>query len=120
VPGGWSAPGMRCVRLVGRRVHDPRVDLVAGGTVNYRRCLEVSQSESTVIPQKADFANVSDADLLQIAQDFEVVDKNEKTMLGQALDLRNSCGHPVKYRPGEKKVSSFIEDVLQIVFGVTN
>jgi len=68
--------------------------------------------------KKGDFANVSDSDLLQIGQDFEIIDKNDKTMLSQALDLRNSCGHPVKYKPGEKKVSSFIEDVLQIVFEV--
>jgi len=24
--------------------------------------------------------------------------------------------HPVKYKPGEKKVSSFIEDVVNVVF----
>jgi hypothetical protein len=36
--------------------------------------------------------------------------------LEEALNLRNRCGHPTKYRPGEKKVSSFIEDVAGIVF----
>ena len=48
--------------------------------------------------------------------DLSIFDKSEKRQLGQALDLRNDCGHPVKYKPGEKKVSSFIEDVTSIVF----
>jgi hypothetical protein len=66
--------------------------------------------------KKNDFSNVKDADLLQIAQDLTIYDKSEKKRLAEALDLRNDCGHPVKYRPGEKKVSSFIEDVTGIVF----
>jgi hypothetical protein len=44
-----------------------------------------------------------------------VFDRSEKKQLKQALDLRN-CGHPVKYKPGERKVSSFIEDVINVVF----
>ena len=29
---------------------------------------------------------------------------------------RNRCGHPGKYKPGVKQVSSFIEDIISIVF----
>jgi hypothetical protein len=66
--------------------------------------------------KKADFENVKDSDLIQIAQDFEIYDKSQKKRLSEALDLRNDCGHPVKYRPGEKKVASFIEDLIGIVW----
>jgi hypothetical protein len=66
--------------------------------------------------KKEDFAYVKDKDLLQIALDLSIYDKTQKTVLGHALDLRNSCGHPTKYNPGEKKASSFIEDVVGIVF----
>ena len=66
--------------------------------------------------KKGDFDYVSDAPLLEITVDLAVFDRSEKKQLKQALDLRNDCGHPVKYRPGEKKVSSFIEDVVNIVF----
>jgi hypothetical protein len=66
--------------------------------------------------KKNDFEGVKDSDLLQVAQDLAVYDKSQKRRLGEALDLRNDCGHPVKYRPGEKKVSSFIEDVITVVF----
>lgn len=66
--------------------------------------------------KKDDFAYVKDADLLQIAHDLTVLDKSEKTLLGQALELRNQCGHPAKYNPGVKKVSAFVEDVVGIVW----
>ena len=46
---------------------------------------------------------------------MSVIDKSEKGHLKQALDLRNDCGHPVKYKPRENKVSAFIEDVVSIV-----
>ncbi len=66
--------------------------------------------------KKGDFDYVNDAALLEITMDLTVFDRSEKKQLKQALDLRNDCGHPVKYRPGEKKVSSFTEDVISIVF----
>ncbi len=66
--------------------------------------------------KKDDFSAVKDIQLLTVAQELGIYDKSEKKHLQVALDLRNDCGHPVKYRPGEKKVSSFIEDVVGIVF----
>ncbi len=66
--------------------------------------------------KKNDFDYVKDAALLQAAQDLSVYDKSQKRHLGDALDLRNDCGHPVKYKPGQKKVESFIEDVVGIVW----
>jgi hypothetical protein len=66
--------------------------------------------------KKNDFDYVKDADLLQVAQDLSIYDKSQKRHLGDALDLRNDCGHPVKYKPGQKKVEGFIEDVVGIVW----
>jgi hypothetical protein len=66
--------------------------------------------------KKEDFAYVQDSELLQIAFDLSLIDKTEKGMLSQNLDLRNGCGHPTKFNPREKKTSSFIEDVVGIVF----
>jgi hypothetical protein len=63
-----------------------------------------------------DFAYVRDATALLAFQELGILDKGEKTTLGEALDLRNRCGHPTKYVPGIKKASSFIEDVVGIVF----
>jgi hypothetical protein len=63
-----------------------------------------------------DFAYIRDATALLAFQDLGILDKGEKATLGEALDLRNRCGHPTKYMPGVKKASSFIEDVVGIVF----
>jgi hypothetical protein len=64
-----------------------------------------------------DFAYVKDATALIAAKDLGILDKNEKDVLTEGLNLRNRSGHPGKYRPGVKKVSAFIEDVTSIVFG---
>jgi len=66
--------------------------------------------------QKNDFAFIKDVTLLEMTQELGIYDKTQKGTLKQALDLRNSCGHPTKYRPGTHKVASFIEDVVGIVF----
>ncbi len=63
-----------------------------------------------------DFAYIRDAIMLLALQELGILDKGEKTTLVEALDLRNRCGHPTKYKPGIKKASSFIEDVIGIVW----
>lgn len=72
--------------------------------------------KSRNISKLDDFAYVKDKTALLVAQDLAVFDKSERGMLEQSLELRNNCGHPTKYRPGTKKTSSFIEDVINIVF----
>jgi hypothetical protein len=63
-----------------------------------------------------DLCYVKEALLLQIAQDIGCYDKNQKGVLIDCLNLRNKSGHPGKYSPGPKKTSSFIEDVVSVVF----
>lgn len=72
--------------------------------------------QSAKFGKKADFAYVKDSELLQISLDLSVLDKTQKQILEQGLELRNGCGHPTKYNPGEKRTSSFIEDVVGIIF----
>ena len=62
------------------------------------------------------FSYIKDRITLLAAQSLGVLDKNQKDTLIEALDLRNRCGHPGKYRPGVKKVSAFVEDITSIVF----
>jgi hypothetical protein len=63
-----------------------------------------------------DFAYVKEKNLLLCAQEVSIFDKNQRSILEDALELRNKCGHPGKYSPGQKKVSSFIEDLMTVVF----
>jgi hypothetical protein len=68
------------------------------------------------IKKADDFAYIKESVLLLAAEGVGVLDKNQRTTLGEALDLRNKCGHPTKYAPGIHKASSFVEDVTGIVF----
>lgn len=68
------------------------------------------------IKKADDFAYFKESTLLLIAVELGILDKNEKGILEEALNVRNKCGHPGKYRVGQKKVSSFIEDVTGILF----
>ena len=63
-----------------------------------------------------DFAYVKDIVVLLAAKDLGILDKHEKDTLEEALNLRNRCGHPGKYRPGIKKVSAALEDMASIAF----
>lgn len=63
-----------------------------------------------------DFALIRDTVFLLAVRDLGLIDKGQWTFLQDALDLRNQCGHPTKYKPGEKKTSAFIEDIIGIVF----
>jgi hypothetical protein len=86
------------------------------GEAKVNAALQVHNPKQRAVKKLEDFAYVKDVQLLEILFDLGVIDKTQKTILGQALDLRNGCGHPTSYRPKEKKVSSFIEDVVGIVF----
>lgn len=68
------------------------------------------------IKQIDDLSYLKESTLLLVAQELGLFDKNERSVLEDALDLRNKCGHPGKYNPGPKKVSGFIEDVVGILF----
>lgn len=64
-----------------------------------------------------DFAYIKESILLLVANDLGIFDKNQcSVLINQCLDLRNKCGHPGKYSPGPKRVSSFIEDLINTLF----
>jgi hypothetical protein len=86
------------------------------GAAQVNAALLAHDPKARKIGKVDDFAYVKDVRLLEVLFDLGEIDKTEKTILGHALDLRNSCGHPTEYRPGPKKVSGFIEDVVGIVF----
>lgn len=66
--------------------------------------------------KRDDLVEYNEALLLQVAQDLSVIDKNMKTELTKALDLRNGSGHPNRLRPGEHKAKAHIEDIITMLF----
>ncbi len=63
-----------------------------------------------------DFEYIKDKTTLLAAEELGLHDKGQRSTLQEALDLRNRCGHPTNYKPGIKKASSFVEDVMGIIF----
>lgn len=63
-----------------------------------------------------DLVKFQEADLLKVAQDLGEIDKAQHKILGQALDLRNQCGHPNKYWPSVSKAKAHIEDIAGILW----
>lgn len=68
------------------------------------------------VTKRDDLVEYNEALLLQVAQDLSVIDKNMKTELTKALDLRNGSGHPNRLRPGEYKAKAHIEDIITMLF----
>ncbi|MFF2368948.1 hypothetical protein [Agromyces sp. NPDC058110] len=72
--------------------------------------------KAKVCKKRDDLSEYNEELLLQVAQDLGVVDKNQKTELKKALDLRNGAGHPNKLRPGEHKAKAHIEELVTMLF----
>jgi hypothetical protein len=97
-----------------RTLHD-RASALGWATVTSN--VQKHDARAKPLAKIEDFAQVKDRTFLLAARDLALLDKGEWTVMQQALDLRNQCGHPSNYRPGHKKVSAFIEDLIGIVFG---
>jgi hypothetical protein len=119
---------IKCLQVGARRaavvflwtgaVHEIREQIWSNGKQAIEEALQRKNPKAR-FRRKDDFSFLKDSTLIELTGDFSICDKSERKRLAEGLDLRNDCGHPVKYRPGEKKVSSFIEDLLQVVFGAT-
>jgi hypothetical protein len=86
------------------------------GSAKVNSAIQRHDPKARPLAKVDDFANVRDSVALKAFEDLGLLDKGQKGTLEEALNLRNRCGHPTKYAPGEKKASSFIEDVVGIVF----
>lgn len=90
--------------------------MMAKGSAGVTAAVQKHDPKARAVQTIDDFAHIRDATALLAAKELGILDKNQKDTLTEALNLRNRCGHPGKYRPGVKKVSAFVEDVTSIVF----
>jgi len=93
-----------------------QVKVLSKGAAAVTAAVQKYDPKARTIAKIDDFAYVKESVLLLAAAHLGFFDKNEKDTLTEALNLRNRCGHPSKYRPGIKKVSAFVEDLTSIVF----
>jgi hypothetical protein len=93
-----------------------QASVLSTGTTAATAAIQKHDPKARNVNRVDDFAYVKDSTTLLAARELGVIDKNQRDTLEEALNLRNRCGHPTKYKPGEKKVSSFIEDIVSIIF----
>jgi len=86
------------------------------GAPEVNAAVQKHDPKSPKLHRADDFAYVKDRVALLALEELGMVDKGQRATLDEALGLRNRSGHPTKYRPGVKKVSGFIEDLVGIVF----
>jgi len=91
-------------------------ELLTFGVTKLNAALQRHDPKCRLVTKIDDFDHVKDKYTLLAARDLALLDKGEKDTLEEALNLRNRCGHPTKYKPGPKKVSSFIEDIISVIF----
>ncbi|MGH8823315.1 MAG: hypothetical protein ACRDVN_02415, partial [Jiangellaceae bacterium] len=91
-------------------------DALATGAAGLNAAIQRHDSRAKQVSRVEDMAQINDKTALLAMRDIGMIDKGEWTILGHALDLRNQCGHPSRYKPGANKASSFIEDLVGIVF----
>lgn len=94
-----------------------RDDVFLCGVSNINPALAKFDSKAKPVTKLDDLVLIKESTLLLVAQELGLFDKNQRSVLEDCLNLRNKCGHPGKYKIGPKKVSSFIEDAVGILFG---
>ena len=93
-----------------------RDDVFSCGICDVNAAIIKFDAKAKPIRKLDDLVVIKESVLLLSAQELGLYDKNQRTVLEDCLNLRNKCGHPGKYKVGPKKVSSFIEDLIGIVF----
>ncbi|WP_024461026.1 hypothetical protein [Marinimicrobium sp. LS-A18] len=93
-----------------------RDDVFACGAGSVNTALAKFDPKAKPIKKLDDLVLVKESTLLLVSQELGLFDKNQRSVLEDCLNLRNKCGHPGKYKAGPKKVSSFIEDLVSVVF----
>lgn len=63
-----------------------------------------------------DFLFIKDKVIIEASADLKMFDKVEKSTLLECLNLRNKCAHPSKNKPKPSSVTSFMEELLGIIF----
>lgn len=123
---GYLEEALKCLRVGALRacvvfvwaaaIRAIQTEMMTKGSSAINAAIQKHDPSARSIGKIDDFAYFKEKVQLLGAMGLGLLDKSEKDTLEEALDLRNRCGHPSKYRPGVKKVSAFVEDVVSILF----
>jgi hypothetical protein len=64
------------------------------------------------------FQHYKDETVLHLTEKIGLFDKQEKNeLINICLGLRNKCGHPTNFKPEIHRVNSFVENIINVVYG---
>lgn len=69
------------------------------------------------IKKTDDLLYLKESQVIQLAEDAGIFNKNARLLLDEKLVLRNRCGHPTQYKPGRDETVIFIESLLLNIVG---
>jgi hypothetical protein len=70
------------------------------------------------VKKQDDLSYLGEKDLIWVAEDAGVFNRDARKLLHERLDLRNLCGHPTRYTPGREETVIFVESlVLNVLSG---
>lgn len=90
--------------------------VIAFGAAHANAAIQKHYPKAKDVKTIDDLQFIQESTLLLAARDLGIFDKGETQILEHCLDVRNKCGHPGKYKPGPKKLSSIIEDLVSVVY----
>ncbi|WP_409497152.1 hypothetical protein [Amycolatopsis sp. cmx-11-12] len=90
--------------------------ILAHGATAVNAAIQKHDTRVRSVAKIEDFSSVKDMLTLLAARELGIIDKGQWSALDAALTTRNQCGHPTSYRPGEKKTSGIIEDIVNILY----
>jgi hypothetical protein len=90
--------------------------VLAKGVAQANAAIQKHYPKARQVKTIDDLQFIQESTLLLAARDLGIFDKGETQILEHCLDVRNKCGHPGKYKPGPKKLSSIIEDLISVVY----
>jgi len=67
------------------------------------------------ISSKDDFSDIKDSILIEVCKSARVISNDARKILGEKLDIRNTCAHPSDVEIHDSKVVNFIEDIVDNV-----
>lgn len=113
----WSA----CIQHLFSVIDDRRGGTKAMEAANRARFGKGDPPPSSYkkISKTDDLLYFKEANVLLIAEDAGLINRNARGLLDEKLKLRNRCGHPTRYKPGREETVIFIESLLVNIIGGT-
>lgn len=111
----WSA----CIQHLFSVIQDHRGGIKAMESANRARFGkgEPPPPSYKKISKTDDLLYFKEANVLLLAEDAGLINRNARDLLDEKLKLRNRCGHPTRYKPGREETVIFIESLILNIIG---